>query len=181
MSSTYLDLAFRASGREVFSTAEAPAAPSEEGRTLRAQRHNRQKTFSGSSEPPLDKPLVSQEITIGGGIATIDLAAITALALPSGATRTVDLTTAKLVALVLRADDENEAAVTVAPGASDPYPLFGAGNEIEIPPGMQIQAGYAGDVASGHPAVSATVKDIDISGTSGDVLYLDLYFGVPAA
>jgi hypothetical protein len=70
----------------------------------------------------------------------------------------------------------NVAAVNVAPGASTPYPLFGTGNDVDVDRGETLGKCFGG-IASNKPAVSPTVKNIDVSGTLGDVLYIDLYLG----
>jgi hypothetical protein len=177
MSSTYLDLAFRVSGREVFTAAEAPAAASESERTLRCGQHNLSRTYGPTTVPAITGPPVSRTITLGSGITTIDLTNAAVLALPGNATRTFDFVAKRVVGFILRtATTNNSAGVNIAPGAANPYPLFGAGNDITLLPGSRLQFGFDG-IASGLPAVSGTAKSIDLTGTSGDVVYVDLYLG----
>jgi hypothetical protein len=177
MSSHYLDISLRANGREVFTAAEAPAAASEAARTLKCGQNNFSVTHGPATTPAITGPPISRKITLAGSIETIDLTAAEVLALPSAAARTFDFTGKKVVAVVLRAGDANAAVITVAPGATNPYPLFGAGNTIEVPKGMALALGCKGSVAAQLPPVAAAVKDIDIDGTSGDILYIDLYLG----
>lgn len=179
MSSTSLDLSFRCTGREVFTAAEAPAAGTEQQRTLQTGTNGFSKTLNGSSTPKLDQPLISREITLGGAT-TLDLAAIAALALPSAATRTVDLTGKKLKAVLLRSKSTNNAAgINIAPGAANPYPMFGAGNDITLYPDAELMMAFrATEPPAGIPAVAAGAKEIDLTpGAAGDVLYIELYFG----
>ncbi len=161
---------------EEFTTTEVPGAGTVSERTLRTGKgNNASLTLNGTSTPAITKPMISLTITISGTI-TLDLTAIAAVAIPATATRMVDLTGAKVVGFTLRAKSTNVAAINVAPGGSHPYPIFGAGNDIDVPKGLQI-AGCFRDVASQLPAVSGTVKNIDISGTNADVLYIDLLTG----
>lgn len=175
MSSTYLDLSLRANGREVFTTVEHPSS-SEAARTLKNGQNNVSKTLGPSTTPAIEKSPISRTLTIAGGGTTIDLTAAAVLALPSSATRTADMTGKKLIAAVFRGDDDNAAVVNVAPGASNGYAMFGAGNDIDVKPGETIVKFFSA-VASSCPAVAGGAKNIDIAGTNGDVLYFDLYFG----
>lgn len=180
MSDSYVDIGLRMNGREIFTAAEAPAAASEQQRTLLGGRHAFSKTLGPTTTPALSEPLVSQEITIpGGGSVTLDLTAIAALALPGSATRTVDLTGAKLKALLIRTHaDNDDAGVNIAPGASNPYPMFGTGNDITLYPDSQLCLAFrATEPPAGIPAVAGAVKTLDITGTEDDVVWIELYFG----
>jgi hypothetical protein len=174
MSTTTLDIIIRASGKEVFTAAEAPAAASEADRTMKTGANALVVSYTPSSTPPVSKPLVSLLIDATG---TVNLAAVAAMAIPAGATRTVDLTGGKMVLFILRAPKENAAAVTVAPGASNPYPLFGAGNSVEVKVGQFICAGFEELTVNSYAAVGPTAKNIDVTITGSDKLYLELYLG----
>jgi hypothetical protein len=177
MSATKVDVTIRGSGREIFDTTEAPSAASELQRTANVgSATSLSVSLNGNTTPKVDKPPVSLKITLGGSPTTINLTAIAGLALPPSATRTLDMTGAKVVGVFLDAPATNVAAVNVAPGASTPYPLFGTGNDVEIDRGETLGKAFGG-IASNKPAVSPTVKNIDVSGTAGDVLYIDLYLG----
>lgn len=161
---------------EEFTTTEVPGAATVSERTLkRGSGNNVSLSLNATSVPAVTKPMISFAVTIAGTI-TLDLTAIAAAAIPATATRTVDLTGAKVVGFTLRAKSTNVAAINVAPGGSHPYPIFGTGNDIDVPKGLQI-TGCFRDVASQLPAVSGSVKNIDISGTNADVLYIDLLTG----
>jgi hypothetical protein len=176
MSTTTADLTLRVQGKEVFTPAEVPSAPDAQSRTLSAGGASISSKLSSTSVPPITKPPVSLTITLGVGITTIDLTAVSGLSVPPG-TRTLDMTGARVALAMLKADPANTNPVNVAPGAANPYPLFGAGNDVNVDKGRVIASGYDG-VASQQPLVSGTVKNIDISsGVAGDKLYLDLYFG----
>ena len=177
MSTVALDIAFRAQGREVFTAAEAPSAATESERTVNVGAQNFAKSLGATTVPAVTGPPISRKITLGGGITTIDLTAAAVLAMPNSATRTYDFTGKKVVAFLLRTDAANNVAgVNIAPGAATPYPLFGTGNDITLLPDSALQFAFKA-TASALPAVSGTVKHIDISGTSGDILYLDMYLG----
>jgi hypothetical protein len=176
MSSTYLELTLRANGREVFTTAEAPSARTEAERTLKCGQNNVNKTLSPSTTPAIEKSPISRTITLAGSPVSIDLTAAAVLALPAAATRTVDMAGKKLVAIIARGDDDNTDPITIAEGTNG-YPVFGAGVVLPVLPGETVVK-YFSTIASGHPAVSGGVNDeIEIDGTSGDILYLDLFFG----
>lgn len=177
MSLTSLEMIQKLQGREVFDATEVPFGTTEQARTLTVNGVSISKNLSATTTPKINKPPVSLAITIAGDI-TIDLTAVAGLAMPPGATRTLDMTTAKLVAFIMKAKSDNSAVINVAPGAANPYPIFGAGNDIDIPKGFCLTGGFV-DVASELPAVSGTVKTIKFAGTDGNILYVDLYFGIP--
>lgn len=161
---------------EEFTAVEVPSAGTVSERTLKSGGGNQASLqLSSTTTPSLTMPPISKTVTIAGTI-TLDLTAIAGAVVPPSATRTVDLTGAKLVAFTMRAADANAAAINVAPGAANPYPMFGTANDLDVKPGEQISGSFRA-VASSKPAVSGTVKTLDISGTNGDILYLDLLFG----
>jgi hypothetical protein len=178
VSTVAVDLAFRLSGREVFTTAEAPSAANEENRTLRVGNHNVNKALGATTTPAVTGPPISRAITLTSAVITqIDLTAAAVLSLPAAATRTYDFTAKKVVAFLIRTAAANNAAgVNIAPGAANPYPLFGTANDITLLPDSEIQFGFLA-TASALPAVSGTVKNIDITGTTGDIVYIDMYLG----
>jgi hypothetical protein len=176
MSSTYLDLKLRADAREIFTAGEAPSARNESERTLRGGQAPAGQTLGPDSTPAIEGPPISRQITLAGSTVTIDLTAAAVLALPGSASRTHDFSAKKVVCVVLRADGDNADPITVAPGVSNPYAIFGASKDIDIAPGMTVAAFFA-DVPSSLPAVAGGAKEIDISGTTADILYVDLYLG----
>ena len=176
MSATKLDLVLSLTGREIFTAAEAPSAENEQQRTITTGAATKvSKQLTGSSTPKVDKPPISKTVTISG-TTTLDLTSIAGLAVPPAATRTLDMTGAKVVVIAFKAADDNAAVINIAPGGSNPYPLFGTGNDIDLRPGMALAAGF-GAVATTLPAVSGTVKTIDFTGTNGDEVQVDVYLG----
>lgn len=177
MSAKLANITIELDASEVLTAAEAPSASSDLERTLRAGAATRVSAqLTGSTTPKLDKDLISLELTMTGSAVTVNLTSVAGLVNPPSATRTVDVTGGKLVGYACKAKSTNVAAINIAPGSSNPYPLFGSGNDQDLKPGQVVGSTFDA-VATSYPAVSGTVKNIDISGTSGDVLYIDLYFG----
>lgn len=174
-SSTTVAVNLRVNGQEVHDAADVPSAANQAQRTVNTAGNDLSTTLNATSTPAVTKPPISRKITIGGSPTDLDLTAIQGLTVPAGATRTLDMTGAKLVAAVFHAASANTGAVTIGPSGSNDYALFGASNDIDLPKGMQINLCHR--IASQLPAVSGTAKIIRISGTSGDILYVDLYFG----
>jgi hypothetical protein len=174
-STTTVSVNLRINGQEVHDAADVPSAANQAQRTVNTGGNDLSQTLSSTSAPSITKPPISRKVTIGGSPTDLDLTAIQGLTIPSGATRTLDMTGAKLVAAVFRAADANTGAVTVGPSGSNDYALFGSGNDIEVPKGLQIN--ISSRIAAQLPAVSGTAKIIRLSGTSGDIIYVDLYFG----
>jgi hypothetical protein len=130
--------------------------------------------LNASSVPPVDA-VVFDELTTDGAD-TIDLTNCKTAALPTGG---ADMTAKKVVAALFSCPATNAAAIVITPGASNPYPIFGTGNDISIPPGGHVQISFVG-VVSPLPAVSGTVKTLDITGTATDVLNYEIVLGTPA-
>ena len=124
------------------------------------------RTLNSSSTPAATKHH-AETITIAG-TQTVDL---TSLSDVEGTA--IDGTGLKVQAVRMIADADNAAAITVAPGASNPYPLFGTSNEVDLAAGAEI-CHYSPE---GLPDVAAAVKEIDISGTNDDILYIQLILG----
>jgi hypothetical protein len=84
----------------------------------------------------------------------------------------VDGNTKRLLSIELWNLASSTNSIVIAPGAADPYPFLGAGNDIELKPGQSLSLSSrknAGAAPADRPvAVSNTVKNIDvtISGTS---------------
>lgn len=173
MSDTVLNYAQHMNAVETLTTTEMPGAANIDERRRSFSGLNRQGQLKSDSTPKLEKPPAYQKITISG-TTTIDLTAVPAARDPTNVT--VDMTDKKLIGLQIEAAAANSGNVTVAPGSSNPYPLFGSGNSIIVVPGELITKTIKG-AASGHPAVSGTVKTIDVTGTSSDVVEIGLFFG----
>lgn len=158
-------------GTEELGADAAPFSTSTADRRLLVNALNESATLNSASTPALEAAPLVQEVTVTAGTTTIDLTAA-----PISGDRTLDLTGKKLVAWQIKAAADNSDDVTIAPGSSNPYPLFGASNERDLEPG-ELAMGAITGVASGKPAVSSTVKTIDITGTEDDVVSVILYFG----
>ncbi len=173
MSTTSVSYSMNINVAEQLTAAEMPSAGSEDARRRSFSGLNRTGRLSSTSTPAVEVPAGFQKITIGAGVTTIDLTAMPAARDPGDA---LDYSTKKLIGVRIHADPGNSGMVTIAPGASNPYPLFGAGNEQDFYPGEKSDKMLLG-VASSHPAVSGTAKNIAVSGTENDIVELMLLFG----
>ena len=173
MSSSTAAVRMQATIREILTALEAPAATNEAGRTLEFGSYNLSSTLNASSTPALEAPPSSQEITITAGTTTLDF---TALALARNVSETYDYTGKKVIGAIFKTDPANAGAVTIAPGSSNPYPLFGSGNEKDIGPG-RMDMFFFDTVGSNLAAVSGTAKTIDLTGTEDDIITVVLLFG----
>lgn len=112
-----------------------------------------------------------QTYTIGGG-GTVDID-LTALASSQTA---IDGTGKKVQALLVKSRAGND-MVTVAPGASDDYAPWGAGNEHDIY-SSATEAGFAlAYQPEGLPDISGTDKMIRISGTPTELVDVAIWLG----
>lgn len=175
MPNTLLTANLALSGSEVFSASEAPTGASAAQRTIAVTGADLSVSLDGSSTPKVESPPIVRRVTISG-TTTIDLTAAAGVSLPLAASRTVDATGKRLVAMRLSCPTTNAGAVNVAPGASNGYALLGSGNDVDVRPGETLIAITSG-VASGKPVVSGSAKNIDITGTTNDVILVELYFG----
>lgn len=107
----------------------------------------------------------SQSLT---GTQTLDL---TALATAKG---TTDCTGKKLRALQLKNRSTNTGKLTIGPGVSNPYPLFGTGITVDV----QLDGHLLLWFGDGLAAVAAGVKTITITPNNGaDVFDIQLILG----
>jgi hypothetical protein len=173
MSTSTADVALLLTVQEILSAAEAPATSEELARTLTYSAFNGRQKLSSTSTPALDSPPAARAITLAGSTVTLDL---TAMNLARSASETYDFTGKKLIAAIFKANSANVAAITIAPGASNAYAVFGTAKDIIIGPG-RLEAFAFLSLGSDLPAVAAGAKNIDISGTSGDKLDVLLLFG----
>lgn len=179
MSTTMLEMLLQLKGKELLTEAEAPAANSQAERTLFTGKQGAKKTLHSTSTPKVDTPIIARQVTLAGPI-TIDLTAALALTLPGAASRTVDVSGKRLKAFFFRcAVGNNAAGVTIAPGAANPYPPFGASKSVVLGKG-RIECGGFDGVESDLPTVAAGARTIDITpGAAGDILYYEFHFGTP--
>lgn len=123
-------------------------------------------SLNATSTPPVSK---QSSIThaLSAGAKTIDF---TALAGTNGAT--LDCTGLKLQGILV-SNPAGNATINIAPGSSNPYPIFGAANDIDVPAGSKFAFYFADTLAD----VSSTVKTLDITGTGTEEFDLQLLFG----
>lgn len=171
MSSTTVRVNLDITSTEVLALSDFPGSSNQSDRTLRKSDFNLSTTHSVSTTPAIEKSPVVQQVTIGASATVIDLTAVDV-----GVGRTEDMTGKKLVDWQFEASSSNSGNVTVEPDATDGYDLFGASGKLVLVPGRNVSSGITG-VSSGEAAVSATEKEIKISGTENDVVNLALYFG----
>ena len=158
--------------QEILDATSAPAADSAAGRDLRTGGYKTTQTLTHLTSPALKEGPLVKEVTISG-TQTIDFTSA-----PQQADRTADMSTYRVLAFCFRAPTGNSAAITVAPGSANPYALRGAGNSFDINPGEQEEKTIEVGATPALPVVSGTVKTIDISGTNGDKLEVEIHFGL---
>jgi len=118
-------------------------------RRITHDQYNTSTTLGAATTPPATEAY-SATLALVAGTLTIDLTALTAF---NG--RTLDATGLKLQAIKLNVLGANE--LTVAPGASNGYPLFGGTNEVDLPAGSEILLFFNDglpDVASGDRTIT---------------------------
>lgn len=128
---------------------------------------NQSVTLDGDSTPAITKQATFL-VTMTAGAATIDLRALV-----GAFGSTVDGNGLKVQAVKFRNPASNANAITVAEGASNGYELLGNGFTFTLPVGGSAQF-Y---LPEGTPDVSASTKEIDISGTDAQVLQVTLVMG----
>lgn len=114
-----------------------------------------------------DGEVSSFEVTLVDGAGSITL-----LDLIGADNRSLNAVDRKVYAVKFAAPDTNVAIITAQDGASNGYSLFGAGWQIGLPPGAEIQAKLAG----GAPVAASDAKNIDFVGTGTDKLKVELLF-----
>ena len=153
---------------ENFSATDLPSISSSSGRRLTHDGFNLAST--GWPDAVITPNGVSAgKLTMTSGVTTIDLtAAIGAL------DRYLNFVGDKVFAFLFHAPSANAGTINIKPGASNPYPLFGTANDIDMPKGRRL---CVIDSVLNLAAVSGTVKTIDITGTAGDILYFEIVVG----
>lgn len=166
-------------GSEVLDATEAPAGSTAQQRTLITGNQGiTAQVLNSVSVPKVDQPLIAMLLTLtNGSPTTIDLTNVQALAMPIGASRLKNLTGAKVKACCLTTPTANVGKITVAPGASNPYPLFGTGNNVVLGQGRVEIFSFKG-IESDLSAVAAGAKTITFSCTNtGDQVYVEIWAG----
>lgn len=124
-------------------------------------------SLNANSTVPATKSSYKTYTLGGGGTLTIDLTDLDGLLEAA-----VDGTGLKVQTIVVRNPSSNN-AVTIAPGASNPYPLWGTGNSREVKPGARFGEYFADQLAD----VASNAKEIDLSGTAGQTIDIGLCLG----
>lgn len=113
-----------------------------------------------ASTIPVDRPSYKTYTIGGGGTVDIDLTAL------AGSQDAIDAT-GKKVQLAFFVSREGNAVVTVGPGASNGYALFGAGNEVDFYSHADRPGVLLVFQPEGLPDVSGSAKIITLTGTAG--------------
>lgn len=118
-----------------------------------------------ASTTPAVSAAWSDRITLTAGAATIDL---TALTRGNGTLAALSMSGLKVVLIKIFAATANTAVVKFTNGAANGYNIFGAaGGDVSVPAGgMLMFYGY-----TGLAAVSATVKNIDVTSSDTDAIF----------
>ena len=129
-----------------------------------------QKTLNSTSSPPVTKHCAVESDPSGSGASTenIDLTSFTDI---EGQTQTG--AGLKVQVLRIRTPSTNTANMTIGPGATNPYALFGTGVTVTFPPDSEMLFRWNDKLAD----VSATVKNILVSGSGDDTAYVQLILG----
>lgn len=136
-------------------------------KTLKHSGLNTSLTLNANSVAPATK-VASFQQALTAGAATIDLRAL------SGSNGgTVDGNGLKVQVVKLRNLAANANAITIEPGASNGFNLFGAAFSITLAPGQEITA-YLKDQT---PDVDATHKTLDLTGTGTQILEVIVVMG----
>jgi len=175
---TSLQVILKSISQVVLPDSYVPGSKSDQDQSVYVNDYAVQSTFA-AGDTPTPAEILTEEITIDGtGSYDIDLTAakiVGAVDVSGDPAATEDLTGKKLCYLELHSGSANAGDITVKPGVSNGYPLFGASitQGVKVVPyahlAMLIQA-------SGLAAISATTKIITISGTTGDTLNIIAVF-----
>jgi len=147
--------------------ANNPESYSASNRTVKSDQFNQSGTYNASSDVPATKH-GSDEVTLSYGSGEIDL---TALSGANGAS--VDGTGLKVQAILIIADEDNLADVTIDVGDTNGYELFGAAFSVTLSAGQHFLA-FGNDDA---PDVSSSAKILDLAGTGSDVVKYSIVLG----
>lgn len=119
-------------------------------------------TLNATSTVKVSKQF-SDKRTLSAGTDTFDLTALVRSPAPSP----VDFTGLKVKLFKIKADDSNTDDITIKPNVSNGYAIFGATNELDLPPGT-TQYLWGADK---FPTVGATSKDMDVTSAQANAIY----------
>lgn len=130
------------------------------------------KAYSQSSTPPAKYRFFKSVTLDGSGAATLDLTAL------AGIQDAIDATGLKMQWFRIWGVTGN-ALVTISPGASNPYAMFGAGNDLVYPAACTRPFHFEFDDQS--PTITDVsgvgASQIDFAGTASDVFSIDIGLG----
>ena len=70
---------------------------------------------------------------------------------------------------------EGNSALNIAPGAANPYAMFGAANDVDYPAGNT--KAWTFEFFDKLADIGAAAKQIDFAGVGVEEFYVDLYIG----
>lgn len=146
-------------------------------RTVTSSDYDLNETLDSTTTPAVDD-LMAYQLNLSGGTDTIDFTAAAIIGAESAGAPAAseDLTGKRVCHVEFECPTTNSYEVTIAPGAANPYPIFGAANDFTLKPDSK----FAYTVHSNAlPTISSTVKTIDITGNAADVLNLKIAFETP--
>ena len=151
-------------------TEELKGAPGCTGKTVTSDYFNLGPQLYGPATTIPVTHYSHAEYTLdGGGAATIDLTALL------GTQEDIDATGLKVQLFRVKSNSADNGALTISPGAANPYVLFGAGNSLVYPAGLTLDWPFPfGDKLAD---VAAGVKNIDLAGTAGNVFDIEILVG----
>jgi len=175
---TSLQIALKSISQVVLPDTYVRGSKSDQDQSVYVNDYAVQSTFA-SGDSPTPAEVLTEEITLDGtGSYDIDLTAakiVGAVDVSGDPAASEDLTAKKLCYLELHSGSSNAGDITVKPGSSNGYTLFGSAitQGVKVPPYSHLALLVQ---ASGLAAISATVKVINVSGTTGDTLNLIAVF-----
>lgn len=166
MTALEVSLALRLDVTEILEAADAPAAGSELNRLVFDQ-YSTDVTLDADSTPEVGGAAVDLSVDLASSSETLDL---TAAPTARDINLTTDKTGQKLVAIVLVAAAENNAiGVTIGPGDTNGYNLWGNSSAIVLYPGERLVRSFTA-AATAHQAVASGDRTIKFAGTAGDIV-----------
>jgi len=125
------------------------------------------KSLTSGTTPPVTKMAAFVQ-ALTAGAATIDLSSLTGV---NGAT--VDGTGLKVQILKIKNKAESANPMSIAPGASNGYDIFGADFKITLQPGQEATL-YSNDAS---PDIGAEDKTLDLAGTAEQECEISIVMG----
>lgn len=149
-------------------------APSADSKTVTSDQFNLgARTLSSSTTIPVTIYSEAEWTLDEYGAATIDLTDA------PGTQENVDGTGLKVQFVRIRGQSADNGVLSISPGASNPYNVFGAGNSADYPAGCTVPWHLEfGDTLDDVTDVSGVgASQIDLAGTAGDVFEIEIGLG----